>query len=207
MAWFWLTGQFLCLFHLAIDFAVKDTLSASYSILFHSPGKTSVTDMAWNHSTNTKHKGTTAYMPILIHIKVSMVNTYCIWLIKFIKLKIISFFPPSSCRFDKWWLLCKVQAMQNNLTFPSGRVFICIFVEILVMFTHRLMQAHALWFTVTEINLANVTWSLSTFEDDSTCQSALAMECFLDACFHPEGVWVCVCLCLSTLFSAWENTA
>lgn len=59
-------------------------------------------------------------------------------------------------------------------------------------------------------HLTNVTWSLSTFEADSTCQSALCVECFLDACCHLEGVGcVCVCVCLdhSTLFSAWENTA
>lgn len=44
-------------------------------------------------------------------------------------------------------------------------------------------------------HLINVTWSLSTFEADSTCQSALCVECFLDACCHLEGVG-CVCMCV-----------
>lgn len=52
------------------------------------------------------------------------------------------------------------------------------------------------WLVETEINLTNVTWSLSTFEADSKCQSALCVEwLLLHTPCHPEGSgcgYVCV---------------
>lgn len=96
---------------------------------------------------------------------------------------------PSFCLFGN--RLRRLRRTRDNLPLPQ---WTCTFVGMLGMFTQRWMQAHVLWLTVTERNLTNVTWSLSTFEADPTCQSALGVECFWDACFHPQGVCVNVCV-------------
>lgn len=73
---------------------------------------------------------------------------------------------------------------------------LCAYLRVRLWCLHTDMRAHALWLTATEINLTIVTRSLNTFEDDSPCQSALCVECFLDACFQPEGAWVSVYVCV-----------